>query len=211
MPFSDPLADGPTIQEASQRALKKNINISKIFALVKRLRVKTQIPIVLMGYYNTALAYGLNKFIKDAKKAGVDGAIIADLPTEEAAEFIKYSRRQKFDTIFLASPTTKPAKMKEIAKKSTGFIYYVSLTGVTGARKNLTAGIKEHVKLIKRYTKKAVCVGFGISKPSQVKNINSFADGVIIGSAIIKRIEANLGSKKKMLNSVARLVCQYTV
>ena len=158
-----------------------------------------------MGYYNLVLAYGLKRFIKDARSAGVDGAIIADLPVEEAEEFVKLSRRQKFDTIFLASPTTTNKKFKEISSKSTGFIYYVSLTGVTGAREKLPARMKTDVKTIKRYTKRPVCVGFGISKPSQVERICSFADGVIVGSAVIKRIEANLGNRKKILVSVGKL------
>lgn len=206
MPFSDPLADGPTIQAASQRALKKGINIAKIFALVKRIRRITQMPIVLMGYYNPVFNYGLRRFIKDATLAGVDGAIIADLPVEEASEFIKLSIKLKFDTIFLTSPTTTNKKFKEISKKSRGFIYYVSLTGVTGVRDKLPAKIKTDVKTIKRYTKKPVCVGFGISKLSQIKNISAFADGIIVGSAIIKRIEVNLGNRKKILSSVTKLV-----
>lgn len=206
VPFSDPLADGPTIQAASQRALKNHINLGSIFSLVKKLRKKTQVPIVLMGYYNPILKYGLKKFIKHALSAGVDGAIIPDLPVEEADEFIKESRKQKFASIFLTSPTSTKNKIREISKKSTGFIYYVSLTGVTGAREELPKGIKQDVKTIKSFTKKPVCVGFGISKPAQVKNISSFADGVIVGSAIIKRIQANLGNKKRILSSVSNLV-----
>ncbi len=206
MPFSDPLADGPTIQAASQRALEKGINLYKIFHLIKKLRRKTRIPIVLMGYYNPVIKYGLKRFVKDATKAGADGAIIPDLPVEEASEFINLSRKFKFNTIFLASPTTTNEKFREISKKSCGFIYYVSLTGVTGAREKLPTKIKSDVKKIKRHTKKPVCVGFGVSKPAQVKDINSFADGVIVGSAVIKRIEANLGNRKKILSSVANLV-----
>ena len=166
-----------------------------------------------MGYYNPVLSYGPERFVKDAKTSGADGAIIADLPTDEAGDFIKASRKQKFDTIFLISPTTTKKRIKEISNKSTGFIYYVSLTGVTGAREKLPSKIKEDVKMIKRYTKKPVCVGFGISKPSQVKSIFQFADGVIVGSAVIKKIEENLHNKKKILASVAgltRSLCRYT-
>ncbi len=208
MPFSDPLADGPTIQEASQRALKKGANITKIFALIKRIRKQTQIPLVLMGYFNPVLRYGVNKFIKDAKTAGADGSIIPDLPTDEAGEFIKTAKPLNFDTIFLISPTSKDARIKHIAQKSTGFVYYVSLTGVTGARTELPSSIKEDVRRIKRCTKKPVCVGFGISKPQQVKDICKFADGVIVGSVIVKQIEANLGNKKAMLAAVVKLVKQ---
>ncbi|MFH0732665.1 MAG: tryptophan synthase subunit alpha [Candidatus Omnitrophota bacterium] len=206
VPFSDPLADGPTIQAASQRALKKGVYLKKIFTLIRSLRKKTQVPIVLMGYYNPILRYGLTNFISDAVSAGADGAIIPDLPVEEAGDFIKQSRKFRFSSIFLISPTTTTPKIKEIISKSTGFIYYVSLTGVTGARESLPAGISADVKRIKRYTKKPVCVGFGISRPSQVKQISSFADGVIVGSAIIKKIEANLGNRDKILHSVASLI-----
>lgn len=206
VPFSDPLADGLTIQAASQRALKKHINLSKIFSLVKKIREKSQIPIILMGYYNPILKYGVNEFIKDALANGADGAIVPDLPVEEAADFIKQAKKKKFATIFLVSPTSTKNKMKEIAKKSTGFVYYVSLTGVTGARESLPSKIKQDVKTLKRFTKKPVCVGFGISKPQQVKDITAFADGVIIGSAIIKQIEANLGNKSKIFSSVTKLV-----
>jgi len=159
-----------------------------------------------MGYYNPILKYGITKFIKDATVAGVDGAIIPDLPIEEADEFRRAAKQFNLNTIFLVSPTTTKEKMRKIAAKSTGFIYYVSLTGVTGARKKLPANIKADVTTLKRYTNKPVCVGFGISMANQVKGINKFADGVIIGSAIIKKIEANLCNKNKIIYSVKKLI-----
>jgi tryptophan synthase alpha chain len=192
IPFSDPLADGPTIQAASQRALKKGASLKKIFGLVRRLRLRTEIPIVFMTYYNPVLRYGLKRFVKACASNGVDGVIVPDLPYEEARELISYGRKYAVDIVFLAAPTSTKARLKGIVKNSKGFIYYVSLTGVTGARKNLPAEIGEKVKAIKRMTDIAVTVGFGVSAAGQAKGIARMADGVIVGSAIVKVIEKNL-------------------
>ena len=205
VPFSDPMADGPTIQAASQRALKRKINIDKIFALVKRIRESSSIPIALMTYYNPVFVYGVGDFVKKAKKAGVDGVIVPDLPPEEAKELITHARKNNFKCIFLLSPTSTRKRVKLVAKASSGFIYYVSLTGVTGARRQLPGDIAGHVRMIKRTTKKPVCVGFGVSNPAQASSIAKISDGVIVGSAVIRRIEKNL-KKKNMPKIVGRFI-----
>ncbi|MCX5716156.1 MAG: tryptophan synthase subunit alpha [Candidatus Omnitrophica bacterium] len=191
IPFSDPLADGPTIQAASQRALKAGVNLAKIFSAVKGLRKTTQVPIAFMTYYNPVLQYGPARFISDCNRYGVDGVIIPDLPCEEAKELVTLGRRARVATIFLAAPTSTKERIRNIARDSTGFIYYVSLTGVTGARRKLPPEITQKVRLIKSMTKKPVCIGFGVSTPEQAKQMVKIADGVIVGSAIVKIIAAN--------------------
>ena len=195
VPFSDPLADGPTIQAASERALKNKVSLRDILGLVKGLRKKVKIPLVLLTYYNPVYRYGLEKFARDAAGAGVDGVIIPDLPPEEGKELKVYAGKVGLDSIFLVAPTSTLERIRLVAKNSTGFIYYVSLTGVTGARDKLTETIKPALGKIHRFTKKPVAVGFGISRPRQVKEIVPFAEGVIVGSAIVKRIEENLNHK----------------
>ncbi|MFA6350060.1 MAG: tryptophan synthase subunit alpha [Candidatus Omnitrophota bacterium] len=203
VPFSDPMADGPVIQEASQEALKKTINLGLIMKMVAGLRKENiKVPLCLMTYYNPVFCYGDNKFIKQTVHSGVDGVIIPDLPIDEAGNFIKSANRSGLDVINFISPTTPDKRAKTIARASKGFIYYVSLTGVTGARQRLSGGLKNNIKLIKRFTSKPVCVGFGVSNNKQVKYVGSFADGVIVGSAIVRKIKDNLG-KKDMVNKVA--------
>lgn len=205
IPFSDPIADGPTIQAASQRALENKINIDTIFKLVKKVRRESSVPIALMTYYNPVYIYGIKDFVKDAKDAGVDGVIVPDLPPEEAKELITQSERYDFKHIFLLSPTSSPERIRLVSRKTDGFIYYVSLTGVTGARKYLPPEIGRDVKRIKKSTKRPVCVGFGISRPDQARSIAKVSDGIIVGSAVIKIIEKNLG-KKDIPKRVGRFV-----
>ena len=193
VPFSDPLADGPVIQESSAYALKKGINPKRIFSLVRSLRKNTQIPICLMGYYNPVLSFGPVKFVQEALKSGVDGIIIPDLPPEEDRELVSLSKERGLKTIFFLSPTSSKERMRYIAQVSSGFIYYVSLTGVTGARQNLPSDLKENIRIIKSYTKKPVCVGFGISRPEHIAGVFRITDGAIVGSALIKLIHDNLG------------------
>jgi tryptophan synthase alpha chain len=200
IPFSDPLADGPTIQAASERALKVDTTLRKTFAVVARLRNKVSIPIVFMTYYNPVLRYGLGSFFDSCKSAGVDGVIIPDLPCEEAKELVRLGRKKGIATIFLAAPTSTAASIKAIAKNSSGFIYYVSLTGVTGARSRLASDIASNVRRIKAVTDKPVAVGFGISTSSQARQLAKTADGVIVGSAIVKII----GEKKNIILRVSK-------
>lgn len=194
IPFSDPLADGPTIQAASQRALLRGVSLEGIFQSVVRIRKESQIPLALMSYYNPIFHYGEEKFVTRAIKVGVDGLIIPDLPPEEAQGLIRAARKVDLATVFFMAPTTTLSRMRKIAKFSTGFIYYVSLTGVTGARDRLAQTIASQVRQAKRLTHTPICVGFGVSTPQQVRSIARWADGVIIGSALIKEIEKN---KKK--------------
>ncbi|MCX7918534.1 MAG: tryptophan synthase subunit alpha [bacterium] len=206
IPFSDPIADGPTIQKASQRALARGTQLRNVIALVKELRNQTQIPLVFMSYYNPILQYGIEKFAQDGVNAGLDGVIVPDLPPEEANELIQASRKTGLDTIFLLAPTSTPARIKLVAKSSSGFVYYVSLTGVTGVRKQVATDIAASIRKIKRLTDKPVAVGFGISNPAQVRQIvNWGADGVIVGSAIVNLIEQNIG-KQDLVHQVAKFV-----
>jgi tryptophan synthase alpha chain len=203
IPFSDPLADGPTIQAASHRALQKRVTLSKVFSMVKDLRRTTTVPIAFMTYYNPVLRYGIAAFIRDCARIGVDGVIIPDLPYEEAGDLIRFGKKSGIATIFLAAPTSTRRRIKDIAKNSTGFIYYVSLTGVTGARKKLPSEVVAKVKSIKLITRKPVAVGFGISLPGQARDIAKASDGVIIGSAIVKIIEDNQKNNKALLSKVS--------
>ncbi len=208
VPFSDPLADGPIIQEASKRALDKNIHLDDILYTVSRARNFTDIPICLMTYYNPIFCFGEERFAKIAAQAGVDGVIVPDLPPEEARSFIKYARKNNLDTIFFLAPTSSLKRIKLISKVSTGFIYYVSLTGVTGPRARLPTDFSGKLKLIKQHTSKPVCLGFGVSTRQQVKQIQRLSDGVIVGSAIVNKIRENIGKAdliKKTGNFVAEL------
>lgn len=205
VPFSDPLADGPIIQASSQRALKINTNIKSIFSLVKKLRRSTQIPVALMTYYNPIFHYREDRFIKEAVECGVDGLIVPDLPPEEAKTFIREARKNNLATIFLIAPTTTEKRMKLIAGASTGFIYYVSLTGVTGVRDSFSSSIQQKLEMVRKYTRMPVCVGFGVSTRQQVQLLSKYADGVIVGSAIVKEIEDNIGHKN-MVNNVVKFV-----
>lgn len=192
-PFSDPLADGPVIQESSQRALLNNINTSDIFEMVKRIRLyNNETPLVLMGYFNPIYQYGLKKYSQDARDAGLDGTIIPDLPMEEANEWISEATKNNLSNILLISPTTPLERARKIVRHSKGFIYYVSIAGITGARTTLPAELEQGLKNIKSITNKPVCVGFGISKPEQVESLSKVSDGIIVGSAIIRILEKNL-------------------
>ena len=199
IPFSDPVADGPTIQAASQRALAKGANLKKIFAMVRSLRRKCAMPIVFMTYYNPIFKFGVSAFFKACRTCGVDGVIIPDLPIEESLQAVKLGAKNDVAVIFLIAPTTPIIRIKKIAARSKGFIYYVSLAGVTGARNRLPLKISDRVRLIKSVTAKPVAVGFGISNPAQARSIADTADGVIVGSAIVKIV----GARKDVIAKVS--------
>ena len=188
VPFSDPLADGPAIQRAHERALQKGITLKKVIALVKEIRQNSQIPIILMTYYNPVFKFGLETFAREAAESGVDGVIIPDLIPDEADEFMTSARRHNIDTIFLLAPTSTPERIRKIVKASTGFIYYVSITGITGATLSVGDTMKDTLTLIKSNTRKPVAVGFGISNPEEAAEMSKLAEGVIVGSAIVRRI-----------------------
>lgn len=192
VPFSDPLADGPTIQRASERSLKKGTTLEKILQCVKSIRRRSDIPLVLMSYYNPILKMGLGPFSRGCKEAGVDGVVIPDLPPEEASQWIQSARQTKLATIFLIAPTSTPERIKKIAQVSRGFIYYVSLTGVTGIRRKVQKDIHRKLKQISAVTELPICVGFGISKPEHVKQLVKEAQGAIVGSALVDLIDRNL-------------------
>ncbi len=204
IPFSDPLADGPTIQAGSRRALQNGFNLKDVFRLTERAK-GIGVSLVFMTYFNPVLRYGLGDFSKDCQQNGVDGVIIPDLPPEEAGPWAQEAKSSGLETIFLLAPTSPPERIKLISRWSRGFIYYVSVTGVTGARENLPEELEPAIRRIKEETKMPVAVGFGISTPEQAKAISRFADGVIVGSAIVKIIEENL-KNPDMINRVGDFV-----
>ena len=188
VPFSDPLADGVVIQAASERSLQKGTNLKKILNTVRQIRKKSQVPILLMSYLNPIFRFGLEAFTKKAFRAGVDGLIIPDLPPEEGAEVSRVSQKNRLDLVYLLAPTSHAARRRKVCKASKGFVYYVSLTGVTGARRKLPSTLGQQIALAKRSTKLPICVGFGISTPQQAKAVSRISDGIIIGSAIVKQL-----------------------
>ncbi len=193
VPFSDPLADGPVIQRASQRALAAGVTVSRVIELVRELRAEVTLPIVLLSYYNPVHAFGLKAFAHGAVEAGVDGVIVADLPPEEARPLAAEAQAAGLDLIHLVAPTSPPDRMRFITRRSRGFIYFVSLTGVTGPRESLPEDLVERLRQLRGVTTKPICVGFGISTPEQVAAVAPYADGVIVGSAIVRLVESHLG------------------
>ena len=189
VPFSDPLADGPTIQASSYRSLNNGTTLKKIIRIVADIRKTSELPVVLMTSFNPIFVYGQKEFVADAVKAGVDGVIIPDLPHEEAEEFLAIA--DGLDMIFLLAPTSTPDRIQQIGKISKGFIYYISLTGTTGTKESLSVGLEEKVSEIKNSVSLPVLVGFGISGPEQAAEVAKVSDGVILGSAIVKLIETN--------------------
>jgi len=188
VPFSDPLADGPTIQRAAERSLNNGTTLKKVLGLVREIRKISGIPLILMTYYNPVFKMGIETFVKKAVSAGVDGVIIPDLIPDEADDFIKPARMHGLDTIFLLAPTSTPERISRVVKASTGFIYYVSITGITGSRLSIEKTMKDTLHSIRSVTGKPVAVGFGISRPEEASAIAKLADGVIVGSAIVKLI-----------------------
>ncbi|MCB0213115.1 MAG: tryptophan synthase subunit alpha [Anaerolineae bacterium] len=188
VPFSDPLADGPTIQAATQKSLENGTTLKECLAMTRDLRVQgVETPALLMGYINPILAYGMDQFVVDAAAAGVDGFIVPDLPPEEAAEFESLCVEYGLALVYLLAPTSTPDRIKLVAEKSNGFIYLVSLTGVTGARSEVSSGLKEFVSRVRATTDTPLAVGFGIGNGQQARTVAELADGVIVGSALVKR------------------------
>lgn len=188
VPFSDPIADGSVIQQAAERALRCGTSLRRILTMVAGLRRQTQIPLVLMAYYNTIHAYGEQEFCRDAVQAGVDGLIVPDMPLEESGPVKDRAEQAGLDVIFLLAPTSTPSRRASVAKASKGFIYYVSLTGITGAKLTDLTNVEENVKRIRKLTRVPISVGFGVATPQDAARIAAVADGVIVGSAIVKQI-----------------------
>lgn len=197
LPFSDPLADGPVIQQAAARALQGGTRTPDLLGLARRLRSRTAIPLVILTYYNPVYRYGAGRLVKEAASAGINGLIIPDLPLEESGEMQRLAGEAGIDLIYLVAPTSTEDRLRETGEKARGFIYCVSLTGVTGEREEFSAGAANLIKRVKKYTTLPLALGFGISTPGQARQAATCAagvDGVIVGSALIRMIEENRGS-----------------
>lgn len=195
VPFSDPMADGPANQRASARGLAAGATLPAILSMVAELRKETQIPLILFGYFNPILHYGCTRLCADAALAGIDGLLVVDLPPEEAAELAAPARASGIDIIYLLAPTTPLSRSQVIAHSASGFLYYVSVTGVTGARAQIAADLETNVRDLRGITSLPIGVGFGISTAAQAREIGQFADAVVVGSAISQLIENNKGSE----------------
>ena len=204
VPFSDPTADGPVIQAASQRALKAGATLRGVLELVAEIRRTSQIPIVLFGYFNPIFAYGAEKFSQAAKDAGVDGILVVDLPPEEAGELRIFTDAAGIDFIALVAPTTGRNRLKTILQNATGFLYCISITGVTGTAAPDTDDINRHIAAIRKRTKLPIAVGFGISSAAHARAIAGVADGIVIGSAVVQRIDENRAN-----SDCIQTVCTY--
>ena len=199
IPFSDPVADGPTIQKADERSLAAGTTTESVFAIVRELRKNTNVPIVFLTYYNTVYHRGINSFYQEAHEAGVDGILIADMPVEESDEVYEAASRYGIDPIFLITQTTSDARIKKIAERARGYLYLVTVLGVTGVRDTISAGAIELLQRVRRYTDLPLALGFGISVPGHAKTCSAAgADGIIVGSAIVEIVEGNLGNHQQM-------------
>jgi tryptophan synthase alpha chain len=206
IPFSDPLADGATIQKASYHALQSGTTPEVCLEIAAEIRRKIKTPLVFMTYYNPVLNYGPETFCRSCGKAGINGLIVPDLPPEEGAELEAITRRHDLDLIYMLAPTSTEERIEEVGKRSRGFIYLVSLTGVTGAREELPPELESFVKRVRQKARQPLCVGFGISSAAQAKRVAAIADGVIVGSRLIQLIEedATLGSLRAFVSSLRR-------
>ncbi|MER3502073.1 MAG: tryptophan synthase subunit alpha [Candidatus Fervidibacterota bacterium] len=202
IPFSDPIADGPTIQAAIDRALRRKVRTATVLEIVRVIRERSEVPLVLMTYFNPVLQYGLERFAKDAQRAGVDGVLLTDVPPEEAGEWVALCRRSQLATIFLLAPTSPETRIRLVVERSTGFIYCVSRTGVTGERERLPEELPDLVRRIRQHTDKPIAVGFGISKPEHVtavaklgtkQDAKGWVDGVVVGSALVRMLDEAFG------------------
>ncbi|HME32729.1 MAG TPA: tryptophan synthase subunit alpha [Terriglobales bacterium] len=193
VPFSDPVADGPVIQRASERALKHGTNLNGVLGTAKQIRAQSSAGLIIFSYLNPVLQFGLEKFCAAAAEAGVDGALITDLPVEEAGDYLKAMKAYKLAPVFLAAPTSTEQRLREVGKHSRGFVYAISRTGITGARQELASDARSLVERLRAYTKLPIAVGFGVSTPQQFAEVGTFADAAVVGSAIVQTIEQNPG------------------
>jgi tryptophan synthase alpha chain len=193
VPFSDPVADGPVIQRASERALRRGTHLSDVLEVARRIRQRSRLPIVLFSYYNPLLQRGLVRLAGEAREAGIDGVLVTDLPPEEAEEWLSAARGASLDTIFLAAPTSPEARLRRVAEASRGFVYAVSRTGVTGERHDVSREASDLLGRLKALTDTPVALGFGISTPEQVRTAGALADGVVVGSALVRFLEEHPG------------------
>jgi tryptophan synthase alpha chain len=193
VPFSDPVADGPVIQRASERALAHGTNLAGVLDVARQIRRQSPAGIIIFSYLNPILQFGLDKFSLAAKDAGADGALVTDLPVEEAADYLQAMRAHKLAPVFLAAPTSTDERLKAVAKYSRGFVYAISRTGITGTRQEVADDARGLVDRLRRFTKLPIAVGFGVSTPEQFAEVGEFAEAAVIGSAIVQRIEQNPG------------------
>ena len=193
VPFSDPVADGPVIQRASERALKHGTNLSGVLAMAKQIREQSNAGLIIFSYLNPVLQFGLEKFCAAAAEAGVDGVLLTDLPVEEADDYLKAMKAHKLAPVFLAAPTSTEQRLRDIGRHSRGFVYAISRTGITGTRQELAGDARSLVGRLRAHTKLPIAVGFGVSTPQQFAEVNTFADAAVIGSAIVQTIEQNPG------------------
>jgi len=209
IPFSDPIADGPTIQKADIRAVRSGINVHKALDFIREIKRHRDIPIGLLMYYNLICHYGLDSFFEDFHAAGINSVLVADMSIDDADEVLGPARAAGLDSVFMVTPNTTPERMKRIASKTTGFIYTVSLLGVTGSRDVLSETVEDLIAQLKSVANAPVCVGFGISKPEHARAVaDAGADGVIIGSRIVGMIEANLGHPEKMIAEITEFLTE---
>lgn len=206
IPYSDPVADGPTIQKASVRALKGGVTLENIFALAERLRKKIEIPLIIMTYYNPVYVMGVENFVKKAAAAGMDGLIIPDLPLEEACQLKTLADNNGINLIFLVAPTSTKERIQKISQMARGFIYCVSVAGVTGARQKVSNSLESFLNRIRIQTSLPLAVGFGISSPDTARKASQHADGVIVGSALIERLEKNINNSHQALKEASDFI-----
>ena len=205
VPFSDPVADGPVIQRASERALRQRTSLAQVLTLASEIRVRAQSTgLIVFSYLNPILRMGLEKFCKVARAAGVDGALVTDLPVEEAGEYLQAMSGHDLSPVFLAAPTSPDERLQRIAAASRGFVYAVSRTGVTGQRQHLAEDARKLVKRLRRVTRLPIALGFGISTPEQFAEVGEFADAVVVGSAIVETIERNRGREAAAVGEFVR-------
>ncbi|BCS52985.1 tryptophan synthase subunit alpha [Geobacter sp. SVR] len=197
MPFSDPMADGPTIQLSSERALAAGTTLDGILATVREVRITSQIPIILMGYLNPIHAYGYERFCRDAADAGVDGVLLVDMPPEEAGQFLRHAESSGLKVIFLLTPTSDRARLETVARLGRGFVYYVTVTGVTGARQQVSTSLSAELIAVREKIGIPVVAGFGIATPQQAAEVSLLADGVVVGSAIVRLFQNYAGEELK--------------
>ena len=206
VPFSDPIADGPVIQRATERALVSGASLADILRMGSEVRKQSQIPLLLFSYYNPLLRYGLDNLARDAAAAGFDGILASDLTVEESGVFVETMKKAGLNTVFLVAPTSSPERMRKIGASSTGFLYAVSRTGVTGERQELATDLRDFLKTLRTHTEVPIAVGFGISQPEHVQAVWQEADGAVVGSALVRAIEENAG-----FSDVADRIARFTL
>ena len=193
VPFSDPVADGPVIQRASERALTQGTDLAGVLDIASQIRQHSRAGLIIFSYLNPILQFGLDKFCQATKNAGVDGALVTDLPVEEAADYLKMMKAHKLAPVFLAAPTSPNERLRSVARYSKGFVYAISRTGITGTRREVAGDAQSLVQRLRSLTKLPIAVGFGVSNAEQFQQVGEFADAVVIGSAIVQLIENNPG------------------